>query len=302
MHTETVPDQSLHHEAAVATDSRALAEQPAEAPIQPAGKAPAELHVEAASETVTHTREAINLRVLLELRRRLKSTAEKELAVGADRMRALRGLLRRAESELRLCARALETRAQQLAQTASRVEKAQAQAAHTCARLSSLEHEHADLAHQLAAAQSDTVGIQLSMSSAPGESRLARQVGAAPSSHTGQPDAARPSFAREVDAARPSFAREVDAARPSFAREASFAHTRSGTLDSFVLATAALMSDLSHAISDQASLRARGSDLIEKGELCAARARTLQICFQTTHRALTAMGDEIRAALDGSRG
>jgi hypothetical protein len=280
MHTETVPDQSLHHEAAVATDSRALAEQPAEAPIQPAGKAPAELHVEAASETVTHTREAINLRVLLELRRRLKSTAEKELAVGADRMRALRGLLRRAESELRLCARALETRAQQLAQTASRVEKAQAQAAHTCARLSSLEHEHADLAHQLAAAQSDTVGIQLSMSSAPGESRLARQVGAAPSSHTGQPDAAR----------------------PSFAREASFAHTRSGTLDSFVLATAALMSDLSHAISDQASLRARGSDLIEKGELCAARARTLQICFQTTHRALTAMGDEIRAALDGSRG
>lgn len=280
MHTETVPDRSLHDEAAVATDSRALAEEPAEAAIQPVGKAPAEVQLETASRTVTQTREAINLRVLLELRRRLKSTAEKELAVGADRMRALRGLLRRAESELRLCARAVETRARQLAQTASRVEKAQAQAAHTCARLSSLEHEHADLAQQLSAAQSDTAGIQLSMSSAVGESGFAREVGAERPSHPGQ----------------------VDAARRSFAREASPAQARSGTLDSFVLATAALMSDLSHAISDQASLRARGRDLIERGESCAAQARTLQVCFQTAHRALTAMSDEIQAALDGSRG
>ncbi len=263
MHTETVPDRTLHHEAALAADSQALAEEPAEAPIQPAAKMPADVQLEAASTTVTRTREAINLRVLLELRRRLKSAAEKELAVGADRMRALRGLLRRAESELRLCARALEIRAQQLAQTASRLEKAQAEAAHTCARLSSLEHEHADLAQQLSAAQSDTAGIQLSMSSTVGESGFARQVGAA---------------------------------RPSFA------HARSGTLDSFVLATAALMSDLSHAISDQASLRARGGDLMERGDSCAARARTLQTCFQTAHRALTAMGDELRAALDGPRG
>ena len=302
MHTETVPDRSLHHEAAVATDSRAPAEEPAEAPIRPASQAPAEVQREAAPTTGTQTREAINLRVLLELRRRLKSTAERELAVGADRMRGLRGLLRRAESELRLCARAVETRAQQLAQTATRVEKAQAQAAHTCARLSSLEHEHADLAQQLSAAQSDTAGIKLSMSSAVGESGFAREVGAAPPSHTGQVDAARPSFAREADAARPSFAREVDAERPSFARQASFAHARSGTLDSFVLATAALMSDLSHAIADQASLRARGRDLIETSESCAARARALQTCFQTAHRALTAMGDEIRSALDGSQG
>jgi hypothetical protein len=103
-------------------------------------------------------------------------------------------------------------------------------------------------------------------------------------------------FARQVGAARPSFARQVDAVRPSFA------HARSGTLDSFVLAAAALMSDLSHAISDQASLRARGGDLMERGESCAARARILQTCFQAAHRALTAMGDELRAALDGPRG
>jgi len=62
------------------------------------------------------------------------------------------------------------------------------------------------------------------------------------------------------------------------------------------------MSDLSHAIADQASLRARGRDLIETSESCAARARALQTCFQTAHRALTAMGDEIRSALDGSQG
>ena len=297
MHTETVPDRSLHHEAAVATDSRAPAEEPAEAPIQPASRAPAEVQREAAPTTGTQTREAINLRVLLELRRRLKSTAERELAVGADRMRGLRALLRRAESELRLCARAVETRAQQLAQTATRVEKAQAQAAHTCARLSSLEHEHADLAQQLSAAQSDTAGIKLSMSSAVGESGFARQVGAAPPSHTEQVGAVHPSHAGQVDAARPSFAQLA-----GFARQASFAHARSGTLDSFVLATAALMSDLSHAIADQASLRARGRDLIETSESCAARARALQTCFQTAHRALTAMGDEIRSALDGSQG
>lgn len=297
MHTETVPDRSLHHEAAVATDSRAPAEEPAEAPIQPASRAPAEVQREAAPTTGTQTREAINLRVLLELRRRLKSTAERELAVGADRMRGLRALLRRAESELRLCARAVETRAQQLAQTATRVEKAQAQAAHTCARLSSLEHEHADLAQQLSAAQSDTAGIKLSMSSAVGESGFARQVGAAPPSHTEQVGAVHPSHAGQVDAARPSFAQLA-----GFARQASFAHARSGTLDSFVLATAALMSDLSHAITDQASLRARGRDLIETSESCAARARALQTCFQTAHRALTAMGDEIRSALDGSQG
>jgi hypothetical protein len=113
------------------------------------------------------------------------------------------------------------------------------------------------------------VGIQLSMGPVVGESGAAREVGAAPA---------------------------------TFARGRSFAHARSGTLDSFVLATAALMSDLSHAITDQASLRGRGRDLIERGESCAARARALQTCFQTAHRALTAMGDEIQTALDGFRG
>jgi chromosome segregation ATPase len=286
MHTEAVPDGSPHHEAAVAADSGTLTEDPTEASIQPVSRAPAEVQLRAPATTVTQTREAINLRVLLELRRRLKSAAEKELAVGADRMRALRGLLRRAESELRLCAHSLETRAQQLAQTASRVEKAQAQAAHTCARLSSLEHEHADLSQQLSAAQSDTAGIQLSMGSALGESGGTREAGAARPNHAGQVDAERPSFAQAA----------------SFARQASFALARSGTLDSFVLAAAALMSDLSHAISDQASLRARGRDLIETGESCAARARTLQTCFQAAHRAMMAMRDKIRAELDGSRG
>jgi chromosome segregation ATPase len=265
MHTEAITDHSAHREApteaAVEAPVEAPAEAPADAPAEPSpGGRPSP---EEAPVAASQTREAINLRLLLELRRRLKSAAEKELAVGAERMRALRSLLRRAESELRLCARALETRAQQLAQTAGRVEKAQSEAAHTCARLSSLEHEHADLSQQLSAAQNDAAGLQLSVSSAVGQGSLSSEVGAL---------------------------------RPGSAR------ARSGTLDSFVLATAALLSDLSHAIADQSSLRTRGRDLIERGESCAARARSLQTCFQNAHRAMTAIGDEIRAALDGSRG
>lgn len=105
--------------------------------------------------------EAINLRVLLELRRRLKSVAEKELATGADRFRMLRGELRRSEAELRLCARILQSHAAQLSQTVSRTESARVRATQTCARLTSLERENEDLGQQLVRAQSAAGSLQL---------------------------------------------------------------------------------------------------------------------------------------------
>jgi len=109
---------------------------------------------------VSQAREAINLRLLLELRRRLKGAAERELALGANRMRGLRDELRRAEAELRLTARALSTRSNHLAATTERIQKAQSRAVQAGARLSSLEQEHQDLAQQLANAHQAAEALQ----------------------------------------------------------------------------------------------------------------------------------------------
>jgi chromosome segregation ATPase len=109
---------------------------------------------------VSQTREAISLRMLLELRRCLKGAAERELAVDANRMRGLREELRRAEAELRLTARALSTRSNHLAAAAARIQKAQSRAAQAGARLSSLEQEHQDLAQQLADAHQAAEALQ----------------------------------------------------------------------------------------------------------------------------------------------
>jgi len=185
--------------------------------------------------------EAINLRVLLELRRRLKSVAEKELATGADRFRALRGELRRSEAELRLCARVLQTHAAQLSQTVSRTETARVRATQTCARLTSVERENEDLGQQLARAQGAAGSLQLSV--------------------------------------------RADE------------HTRHGTLDSLVLATGALVNELALAMRDQSSISARSRDLIEESEVLAARARTLQSCFQTVHMAMLDLCEGISDAL-----
>ncbi len=199
-----------------------------------------------AVESVSHTRDAINLRLLLELRRRLKSAAEKELAIGADRMRAVRTELHRTESELRLCACALETRAGELSTAMKRVRRTQSRAEQTCARLSSLEKEHDDLSQQLGDAQRETARLRQAMQS-------------------GVP-------------------------------------ARSGTLDSFVIATAALMSDLSHAIKDESALKERGRNLIEQADTCAARARFLKRCLESANRAITSVRKEVCAALDGLPG
>ena len=185
--------------------------------------------------------EAINLRVLLELRRRLKSVAEKELATGADRFRALRGELRRSEAELRLCARILQSHAIQLSQTVSRTESARGRATQTCARLTSLERENEDLGQQLAQAQVTAGSLQLSMR---GDER-----------------------------------------------------TRHGTLDSFLLATGALVNQLALAVRDQSSISTRTRDLIEESEVLAARARSLQSCYQTVHMAMLDLCEGITDAL-----
>ncbi|UCC68845.1 MAG: hypothetical protein JSV79_02660 [Armatimonadota bacterium] len=214
MHTDTVSEQTSLHD-------------------RPQQEGPA--------NTTSPAREAVNLRLVLELRRRLKSAAEKELAIASDRMRALRGQLRRAESELRLCAQALETRSRQLTEAAKRVQQAQARATQTCGRLSSLEHEHQDLANQLAAAQQDADRLQLSVRS-----------GSA---------------------------------------------MRNGTLDSFTIAAAALISDLEQAITDQSAVQARGRDLIEESESCAARARSLQKCFDAINHAMTSLRKEVSTTL-----
>jgi len=123
-----------------------------------------------AGETVTavsQAREAINLRLLLELRRRLKAAAERELAVGADRMRRLRTDLRRGEAELRLFGKSLHVRGQQLGRILARVQSTQARAGQTCDRLCSLEQEHEDLSQQLGVAGQEAASLQRSVRSAP---------------------------------------------------------------------------------------------------------------------------------------
>lgn len=135
--------------------------------VQGRREAPVKLEVQS-GETVTavsQAREAINLRLLLELRRRLKAAAERELAIGADRMRRLRNDLRRGESELRLFGKSLHARGQQLGRTLARVQSTQARAAQTCDRLCSLEQEHQDLSQQLGAAEREATSLQRSVRS-----------------------------------------------------------------------------------------------------------------------------------------
>ena len=97
-------------------------------------------------------REEVNLRLLLELRRRLKSAAEKELSLGRDRARSLRNRLHAAEADLRLCARAISTRRDQLTRTAEAMESARQQALATSQRLRALEEENEDFGQQLGSA------------------------------------------------------------------------------------------------------------------------------------------------------
>jgi len=118
-----------------------------------------------AMTAVAQAREAINLRLLLELRRRLKMAAERELAIGVDRMRTLRGEVMRGEGELRLFGRALQARSNHLLRMAARIEGTQARASQTCARLASLEREHDDLADQLQRAEHEAGGLQRSVQS-----------------------------------------------------------------------------------------------------------------------------------------
>lgn len=115
---------------------------------------------------VSHAREAVNLRLLLELRRRLKAAAERELAMGADRMRRLRSDLRRGEAELRLFGNSLRSRGQELGRMLARVQSTEARAAQTCERLCALEREHEDLAQQLGAAEQEAASLRRSVQSA----------------------------------------------------------------------------------------------------------------------------------------
>jgi len=109
--------------------------------------------------------EGTDLRILLELRRRLKSAAEKELCVGTERVRWLRGELRRTEAELRLCAGMLRARTSLLSQARGRVDSTRVAAERTCSRLSSLERENDDLAQQLSSLQQTTMKLQQSVGS-----------------------------------------------------------------------------------------------------------------------------------------
>jgi len=97
-------------------------------------------------------RDEVNLRLLLELRRRLKSAAEKELSVGRDRARGLRNQLHAADAGLRLCARAISARRDQLTRTADSMESARQQALATSQRLRALEEENEDFGQQLGSA------------------------------------------------------------------------------------------------------------------------------------------------------
>jgi len=197
---------------------------------------------EEAVAAASQARQAVNLRVLLELRRRLKSVAEKELAVGADRFRGLHNELRRAEAELRLCGRLLQTQLHQLTQAASRTESAQARAAQTCARLTSLERENEDLGGQLALARQTALGLQESV----------------------QQDR----------------------------------HARQGTLDSFLLATSALVNELALAARDQATISARTRDLIDESEVLSARARALHACYETVRTVMADLSGAVDEALE----
>ena len=109
------------------------------------------------------TRNAINLRLLLELRRRVKATAQRELAAGADRLRMLRNDLHRSETELWLFSAALKTRSQELAKSITRLQNSQARASQTCSRLSSLEREQEDLCLQLDSAAREAAGLRESV-------------------------------------------------------------------------------------------------------------------------------------------
>lgn len=188
-------------------------------------------------------REVMNLRVVLELRRRLKGAAEKELAVGADRLRSLRAEVRRAEGELRLCARLLQVRAGQLAESAERAEQAQARAVQTRGRLASLDRENRDLAQQLQRARANADRLELS------------------------PDAAQ--------------------------------QGRHGTLEVFVSATAALLTELEVAARDHDSLHARMCDQMEECELLAARASALWSCHQALRQAMADLHEGVFDALAG---
>jgi chromosome segregation ATPase len=118
---------------------------------------------ESTAAVATPVREGVNLRVLLELRRHLKSAAEKQLSLGGDRVRRLRNEVRHAESELRLCSCALQACLKRLGEASGRVEAARDRARESCARLSSLERENEDLAEQLHQAEGMAGGLQLSV-------------------------------------------------------------------------------------------------------------------------------------------
>jgi len=135
--------------------------------VQERRETAAELGMQAGESVtaVSQAREAINLRLLLELRRRLKAAAERELAVGADRTRRLRTDLRRGEAELRLFGESLHARGQELGRMLARVQSTQARAAQTCDRLRSLEREHEDLGQQLGAAEQEAASLQRSVRS-----------------------------------------------------------------------------------------------------------------------------------------
>lgn len=124
--------------------------------------------------------EGTNLRLLLELRRRLKSAAERELALGRERIRLLRGELRHGQAELRVWERMLECRAQELAREAARVAAASRRAAETCNRLGSLERENEDLTRQLRRAEEAAIAVRAAVpvERHPGSSILASFVAA----------------------------------------------------------------------------------------------------------------------------
>ena len=205
-----------------------------------------EIDAESAVAAASPAREGINLRVLLELRRHLKSAAEKQLSLGGDRVRRLRNEVRHAESELRLCSCALQACLKRLSEASGRVAAAQDRAQESCARLSSLERENDDLAEQLRQAEGITGGLQVSV--------------------------------------------QADSV------------TRSGALESFMLATCELRKELSHGVHDQGAIRTRARDLLQDTERLARRSGSLHACLTNIHRAASTLCDEIANALDGASG
>jgi len=57
------------------------------------------------------------------------------------------------------------------------------------------------------------------------------------------------------------------------------------------------MNELALALRDQSSISARTRDLIEESEVLSARARSLQMCYQTLHLAMTDLSGSIGDAL-----